>query len=261
MKYKNKYIAIIMLAFILVSCEEDLIRYTGGNPAAYSFKNETQVIGVCEPTQQVTVESTIKTDSDRSITVSIDEEETSAETDEYSFSSFQVVIPAGKFIGSTDVTIDFAEVPDNVERELILNLEIPSNGSLNTRGSTAIEYTSACALNEVTFDFVLDDFPGEFAYVIINSDGLIVGGEENVDADGAPVFGNFAEVESFSETFCFPNGDYTLILIDAFGDGFCCDFGNGSATIISNSCSGDEVLEEITSEFDGQQLQVPFSLN
>jgi len=261
MRYKNKYITIIMLAFILVSCEEDLIRYTGGNPASYSFKNETQVIGVCEPTQQVAVESTIKTDSDRSITVSIDEEASSAETDEYSFSSFQVVIPAGKFIGTTEITVDFAEVPDNIERELVLNLEIPSNGTLNTRGNTTIEYASACALNEVTFDFVLDDYPEEFSYIITNSDNLIVGGEENVDADGAPVFGNFAEVDSFSDTFCFPNGDYTLILIDAFGDGFCCDFGNGSATIISNSCSGDEVLEEITSDFNVQILQVPFSLN
>jgi len=253
MKNIFKSITILFVSVFLISCEEDPIIYTGGGaPPAISFAKESQVIGICQPTVPIGVEVTEAVDRDLTINLNINPEST-ALASEYTVGN-TVVIPKGEYVANLDVTVDFTEVPDGASRELILDLVLPEGTTLNTRGSIIVSYSSACTENEVEFSFNLDDFPEEFAYQVLDAttQELIIGVLE---------FEEFEDVEAFSETVCLPDGDYLLVLFDSFGDGFCCDFGNGSADIILKSCDGDSnVVPTIGPEFGGQQLVVPFTL-
>ena len=118
-----------------------------------------------------------------------------------------------------------------------------------------VEYASACLLNVVEFSFVLDDYPEEFAWQVIdaNTSELIA---------GVTQFGVYADVDSFSESACLPSGDYLLVLFDAFGDGFCCDFGTGSADINLVTCDDtSNVVPTISEDFNSPQLVVPFTID
>lgn len=253
MKNIFKYLLISILAISLASCEEDLITYTGGGDApAISFDSESYNVGVCEPTIPITVEVTKASNEDRTINFSIDSEFTTALDEEYSVNT-SVTIPAGEFVGSTDITVDFAAIPDGASRELVLDLNIPENFTLNTRGTATVAFSSACTLNEVIFDFVFDDYPEEFVWQLYDAGGNFLAGDS--------AFGNYADLDSFTTTLCLEDGDYILRLLDGYGDGFCCAFGNGSADIILASCEGQtNLVDTITEEFGGQELLVPFTL-
>lgn len=252
MKNILKSITLLFVTVFFISCEQDPILYTGGSPSAYSFDKSSTTVGVCDPSVPVTVEVTDAADVDRTVNISVNAQST-ALSEEYTYAN-SVTIPAGEYVASFDVTVDFAQIPEGDSRELILDLDIPDGSSINTRGSISVNYSSACTLNEVEFSFVFDDYPGEFAWQVLDATT-----QEFVL--GVSAFGEYADLESYSETACLPSGDYLLVLFDAFGDGFCCSYGNGSADITLTSCEGNsDVIPTITSEFGGQQLVVPFSL-
>lgn len=252
MKNIIKSITLVFITVFFISCEEDPILYTGSAPSAFSFAKSAETVGVCDPTVPVTVEVTEVTDQDRTLNLTVNSESTAA-SGEYVIPS-SVTIPAGEHLASFDVTIDFAEVPEGASRELILDLNIPEGSTINARGSLNVAFSSACTLNEVEFSFVLDDFPEEFAWQVLdaNTQELLL---------GVSAFGEFEDVTSFSETACLPSGDYFLVLFDQFGDGFCCAYGNGSADIKLTSCEGSsDVIPTISSDFNSAQLVVPFTL-
>ena len=61
---------------------------------------------------------------------------------------------------------------------------------------------------------------------------------------------------SYSETLVeLPVGEYNLVVYDAFGDGICCNFGNGYFGL-TNSCG----LDTFVYDFDTPQANVFFEL-
>ena len=65
-----------------------------------------------------------------------------------------------------------------------------------------------------------DTYPDETSWEIVNSGGIQI-------ASGGP-YGGQAPGSVITETINgVPNGDYTFIIHDAFGDGMCCAYGNG----------------------------------
>ena len=53
-----------------------------------------------------------------------------------------------------------------------------------------------------------------------------------------------------------PSGDYEFVIMDAFGDGICCQFGEGWYRI-SNTCG----LDTAVYDFDTALDTIPFTLN
>ncbi|OZV67111.1 hypothetical protein [Winogradskyella aurantia] len=250
---KLKLFILLFSLFAVVGCEEDLIEYRGGQPTAYSFARTSQTVGVCNPTVPINVEATIASNQERTVQVSVNDELTTALASEYTLGGTSAVISAGDFVGSIDITVDFAAIPVGESRVVVLDLVIPQDGTLNTRGTTTIAFSSACTLNEATLDFVFDSYPQEFAWQLYDEDtGAFITGDTG--------FGNYAGADGFSTTLCLPDGNYLLRLLDSFGDGFCCAYGNGSATVTANDCDGDTELASVGSEFTGGELFVPFSL-
>lgn len=82
---------------------------------------------------------------------------------------------------------------------------------------------SGCTDNEVTVSITLDNYPEETSWSMTNDSGQTVasGGTYGSQPDGSTV----------SEDLCLPDGCYTFTINDAYGDGICCSYGNGSYSV------------------------------
>jgi len=90
-----------------------------------------------------------------------------------------------------------------------------------------------------------DQYAGESSWQILNENDAIV-------ATSPPLQNN-----SLNNKMVFlPAGDYEFIMMDAFGDGICCQFGEGWYRI-SNSCG----LDTAVYDFDTALDTIPFTLN
>lgn len=113
---------------------------------------------------------------------------------------------------------------------LVVSLSNPNNGldeNLNNNSNSS----SFNAFIEETVQYslvlVLDDYGTETSWEIFNSDNDVIysGGTY---ADGI----NGTEVIT---ELCLVNGCYTLRVDDSFGDGMCCDYGDGSFTMLNQN--------------------------
>lgn len=86
---------------------------------------------------------------------------------------------------------------------------------------------NGCNGQEVTIKLVLDDYGTETSWELVNA-------SNNTVATGGPYADNQAGAVK-SKTVCVPNGCYTLYLDDAYGDGICCDYGDGNLEVIHNA--------------------------
>lgn len=96
--------------------------------------------------------------------------------------------------------------------------------SLTTSGG------SGPSCSDVSLSITFDNYPEETSWEITNSGGSVVasGGTYASQPDGSTL--NIA-------VGCLADGCYDFTITDAYGDGICCAFGNGSFTL-TNSSSG-----------------------
>jgi len=86
---------------------------------------------------------------------------------------------------------------------------------------------TGCNGTEVRVRLKLDDYGTETTYEIVKLNGTVM-------AQGGPYQdGNAGQVKN--NYHCLPNGCYTLYLDDAFGDGICCEYGNGNLKLLDES--------------------------
>ena len=242
----------LFVAFTYTSCEEDLIVYdVDGGQTGLSFARGAQTIEFCAGSGTVTVESTTRSSSDRTITVNINSELTTAMSAEYTVAN-SVTIPAGEFIGTTVVDVDFSAIPEGESRVLALDLVAPDGSVINTRGTTQLSFSSACTLNEVKFDFIFDNYPEETAWQLFDADS-----GDFIDGDTG--FGNYDDLETFSVTLCIPDGNYDFVVFDQFQDGICCAYGNGSINGNLIACDGNTALFDQIDSF-GANIVRSFSV-
>ena len=86
---------------------------------------------------------------------------------------------------------------------------------------------TACTENEINVSITFDNYPEETAWTLKNAGGTTVasGTYSAANADGSTV----------NETHCLPDGCYDFVITDAYGDGICCSYGNGSYTVTNGS--------------------------
>ena len=245
---KNNILKIVLALFVTItytSCEQDPIVFDADNgQTGLSFASASQTVDFCVGSSTVTVESTTRSGSDRTYTISVNAAGTTAMANEYSVAS-SVTIPAGEFVGTTTFTPDFAAIPEGEARVVALDLIASDGAVINTRGTTAINFSSACTLNEVNFNFIFDNYPEETAWQLYDADtGAFI--------DGDTGFGNYAGQDNLSVTLCIPSGNYDFVVFDQFGDGICCAYGNGAIDGTLVSCDGNSSLFDTIDVFGGQ---------
>jgi PKD repeat protein len=102
----------------------------------------------------------------------------------------------------------------------------------NAFGTDSIAQTIEIEFGDRLFDMALttDDYPTETTWTIVNEDSEIV-------AQG----GNYGSANTlYNETVCLDSGCYVFTIYDAYGDGICCDWGEGGYII---EVGGDFVAE------------------
>ena len=95
----------------------------------------------------------------------------------------------------------------------------------------------------VNFELQTDQYGGETTWEIVQGDSVF--------ASGGP-YGSFEYVQ---QLIPLPPGEYNLVVNDTFGDGICCDFGDGWFSI-ENTCS----VSQSVYDFATAQVVVFFDL-
>ncbi|MEM6965933.1 MAG: S8 family serine peptidase [Bacteroidota bacterium] len=86
--------------------------------------------------------------------------------------------------------------------------------------------------NALTLTIVLDNYPEETSWEVRDAaDQVVVSGG---------TYGNFADGSTVTENLCFADGCFDFIIYDAYGDGICCGYGNGSYALVEDA-SGTEL--------------------
>jgi hypothetical protein len=82
-----------------------------------------------------------------------------------------------------------------------------------------------CTGMKVEIKVKADEFPKEIAWTLVDSCGIGI-------AFSSPPYSLPNKMES--TTACVPSGKYKFTIFDEFGDGICCDFGEGGYEILVN---------------------------
>ncbi len=110
-------------------------------------------------------------------------------------------------------------------------------------GSSCPACPTNCTENDVTLTITLDNYPGETSWSV-TSGGTTV-------ADGG-TYGNQAAGSTVSVAICLADGCYDFNIFDAYGDGICCGYGNGSYSLSEGGnvlASGGQFTNSETTNF------------
>lgn len=114
----------------------------------------------------------------------------------------------------------------------------PSNSS--TPDPDPIPDPTDCQENTGLLSLTTDDYASETSWQVTNSQFAVV-------ASGS----GYANTTTYTEELCLPDGDYVFTIIDAYGDGICCEWGSGQYSLeiagIVLVTGGDFNSEESTS--------------
>lgn len=101
------------------------------------------------------------------------------------------------------------------------NGQADENPSGNTRTTDILVASPGV---ETTVSITLDNYGSETTWQLATNTGTVV-------ATGGP-YGDFAEGDVESEVICLAEGCYELTVLDEYGDGICCDYGDGSFQVL-----------------------------
>ncbi|NQX90944.1 MAG: T9SS type A sorting domain-containing protein [Flavobacteriales bacterium] len=129
---------------------------------------------------------------------------------------------------------------------LVVSVVNPNNGTDENDGNNSTEFDFqgiTGPTSDVEVEITLDDYGSETTWEIVqNGDVLFSGGPYADDQNGT--------IESLST--CLADGCYEFIIYDSFGDGICCDWGEGGFEINEGNtelASGGEFGDDQTVTF------------
>ena len=79
------------------------------------------------------------------------------------------------------------------------------------------------ACTDTTVTLSTDNYGAETSWQLRTDAGVTIGGGSNL-----------ANNQTFNDEFCLNDGNYTFIINDSYGDGICCQFGQGSYAITTS---------------------------
>ncbi|MDY0089755.1 MAG: hypothetical protein RBR78_05270 [Flavobacteriaceae bacterium] len=216
-----KKIFFIALLFVTaISCDD----YDPGvtPPASLSFQHAAQTMSYMteSATREVKVFSTLKSNVDRTVQVEIltgddaaNQPYSTAEEGDFTVSSLSVVIPAGEYSGSFNISFN-PDLPVTASRYVTFGIVTPDDLVLNkTKDKIKISYNRLCLSNTIVYNLTLDPWGSETTWEIKNSSGVVV-------QQGGPYSdGTDAAHPQPTMTFTLDDGSYTFTIYDAYGDG------------------------------------------
>ncbi|MBC8266474.1 MAG: T9SS type A sorting domain-containing protein [Flavobacteriales bacterium] len=119
-------------------------------------------------------------------------------------------------------TIQLAGIPASGSSHTFLASTINPNNStdINTQNDQESVGFSTQYGNKINLKLVTDNYGWETSWILLD-DNL------NIISQGDSLQSNTL----YQKDFCLEDGCYSFIIYDSYGDGFCCDFGNGFYTL------------------------------
>ena len=241
---KKIYSILLIFASLLVltGCEsEDTIPESELGTTHFAFGTQTFDFGVeiaGQSTNDIEVYSAFTTTSDRTLDIMVASDDSTLGSGSYNVPS-SVTIPANSNVGILSVEIsDLNLSPDGD----VLVIGFSAKEGEYVGDTITLNITRLCATGTKSLKIVIDNtdgYPDEIALDLINSAGVsvfsIAGGELTGDYE-------------FKE--CTPTGDYTLNIVDTYGDG-------GTAYTVS---SDGNILGTIAADSYTTDASLTFSL-
>ena len=122
------------------------------------------------------------------------------------------------------------------------NQSLASGGSFNSQASHTIviegDTTPSCTNHALELTLSTDNYGNETAWTLSSGGTLVDSGD------------GYSSNQQYSASFCLTDGDYRFTITDSYGDGMCCDYGNGqyelslNGTVIANG--GEFTSSDIT---------------
>ena len=106
-----------------------------------------------------------------------------------------------------------------------------STADENTSNDTFVfsfNVSPSYATSQVIFNLTTDDYAGETSWELVNSANVVVSSGPSTP---------YSDFTTYQETIPIPNFDdcYTFSILDSFGDGICCQFGNGTYDLVDSN--------------------------
>lgn len=140
---------------------------------------------------------------------------------------------------SESVTLPAIALVDGMN-ELIVTVSSPNDNSDQNDDNNSFTQQFMAVTGEsleYSFDLTLDNYGSETTWEIVEGGNALY--------SGGP-YSDFTNGELISEDFCLSVGCYEFVIYDDFGDGLCCDFGEGGYMLSDNE--GETVTEGATFE-------------
>jgi hypothetical protein len=173
----------------------------------------------------------------------------------------------GSLSSNATTTITLPEITGNVGANTFNATTV--SGTLNganvdeelANDAALSSFTVENGTHSVTLSLTTDNYGFETAWRIVDENSVTIaeGGNLSVIPGGARTAqatdnGAYASNTTITQTFCLADGCYDFIIYDDYGDGICCDYGNGSFSITDNSdasvlASGGTFGNSITQQF------------
>lgn len=99
---------------------------------------------------------------------------------------------------------------------------VADENDMNDEGETDLETSTVDASTNITINITTDNYPGETTWELID-------GEGNQVASGGPYANTGTDYSENVTTEL--GGCYKFVINDAYGDGICCDWGDGSYSV------------------------------
>ncbi len=104
------------------------------------------------------------------------------------------------------------------------------NDGIQNQGETGVDCggpctacQSSCTENDITITITFDNYPEETSWTLTDASGATIG--------SGGTYADQADGSTITLTGCLADGCYDFTINDAYGDGICCSYGNGSYTI------------------------------
>lgn len=264
MKKIFKLLPVLFMSLFVASCDE----YDAGSDfvqdldlVAFTFNNHNLMVEESTTHYDFKVHATKVSNVDRVINITRTYNVTGNDERFISVPT-TVVIPAGELETTARFFVDFSTLEYSYIDEEgaalplpTMTLSIAEEGNegikvIDNKKTMSIVLTKVCSYETVKLELEFDQYPEETSWAIFEASNTTT----PVLAKGSDEA--YAGATEASEDLCLAPGSYFLVLYDAYNDGFCCSYGNGSYNLSRNGV----VLASGSGTFTSF-LAIPFTLD
>lgn len=214
MKKITQLLFLLLTLTFFVSCEEDTPTPLGTNYVTFESTSYTFGVDIgSSNTREVKVYAANITGSARTIGVSVVASGTTADPASYTVPT-SVTIPANSNVGTLSITVSDTNISSTGET---IEIAFDAVAGQFSGANIVLSVRQVCPTNPIELEITFDNYSGETSWDLKDGSGAVV---------ASASYG--AGETSASGNWCLPNDTYTFTIYDAYGDGICCSYGNGS---------------------------------